>query len=163
MKREPAIHLAPLGDSDSYDANTGRFEAFDGIRSRRFIAYMIDVICIFFISILATIGAILLGIVTLGLLSPILALGLMLVPLAYHTLTIGSHWNATFGMRLMGLEVYLYSGEEPDYLIALAHSTLFYFTMALTSSLILLVSLFNPRGRLLHDYLTNSGVRRARS
>jgi uncharacterized RDD family membrane protein YckC len=32
--------------------------------------------------------------------------------------------------------------------------------MAATSSLILLVSLFNPRGRLLHDYLVGTVIRR---
>lgn len=143
--------------------NSENSDDFDAIRFRRLIAYAIDVVCIFFISIIAAVVATLMGIVTLGLLSPVLAVGLMLVPLAYHTLTIGSAMNATVGMRFMGLEVYLYSGDKPDYLTALIHSGLFYFTVALTSSLILLVSLFNPRGRLLHDYLTNSGIRRADS
>ncbi len=103
------------------------------------------------------------GIVTFGLLSPILAVGLALIPLAYHTLTIGSERNATIGMRIMDIEVYLYSGKDPDYLTAFIHSGLFYASLALTSSLILLISIFNDKGRLLHDYLTSSGVRCASS
>ena len=161
-KREPAINLSSLkssGTQSSYDEN---IEDFDAVRFRRMMAYAIDVVCIFFIGVIATIVATLMGIITLGLLSPLLAVGLMLVPLAYHTITIGSQMNATIGMRFMDLEVYLYSGEDPDYLTALVHSGLFYFSMAVTSSLILLVALFNSRGRLLHDYVTNSGIRQAR-
>ncbi|OUR76387.1 hypothetical protein A9Q83_14530 [Alphaproteobacteria bacterium 46_93_T64] len=162
VKREPVINLSSLGGGRDRKIHEDNLDDFDAIRFRRLCAYAIDVVCIFFIGIAATIVATLMGIVSLGLLSPILAVGLMLVPLAYHTVTIGSELNATIGMRFMGLEVYLYSGDEPDYLTALIHSGLFYFSMAVTSSLILLLSLFNSKGRLLHDYLTNSGVRLAK-
>lgn len=160
MENKSSIQLSSLGNNRSSRLHDENLEDFSGIRMRRVIAYAIDVVCIFFIGIAATFIATVMGIVTLGLLSPILAVALALIPLAYHTLTIGSHWNATFGMRVMELEVYIHDDAEPDYLTALIHSGLFYATMTLTSSLILLVSLFNPRGRLLHDYLTNSGVRR---
>ncbi|WP_169568653.1 RDD family protein [Sneathiella limimaris] len=149
LKGEDAEQMKPSSKSYNYD----------GIRFRRLVAYAIDVVVIACIGFVATIAATLMGIVTLGLLSPILAIGLALIPIAYHTLTIGSEWNATVGMRVMGVEVYLHNGGEPDYLTAFLHSGLFYASMALTSSLILLVSLFNDKGRLLHDYLTSSGVR----
>ncbi|MEH6402707.1 MAG: RDD family protein [Sneathiella sp.] len=133
-------------------------ESFDGIRMKRILAYIVDVVCIFFLGIAATTIAAILGIVSFGLLTPFLALALALVPLAYHTLTVGSHWNATVGMRIFDLEVRLKSSEHPDYIAALIHAAIFYFTMAVTSSLILLVSLFNSRGRLLHDYITECTI-----
>ncbi|WP_025899786.1 RDD family protein [Sneathiella glossodoripedis] len=158
-----SIQLTSLNGTDKDHSFSTSSDDFDGIRIKRLVAYAIDVVCIACLGFIATIIATLMGIVTFGLLSPILAVGLALVPIAYHTITIGSEWNATIGMRVMGIEVYLYSGEKPDYLTAFIHSGLFYASLALTSSLILLVSLFNDKGRLLHDYLTNSGVRRVRS
>ncbi len=161
LEREPSIQLSSLKADKSNSFEAGDLNAFDGIRTKRLIAYAIDIVCIFCISVVATLIATIMGIVSLGLLSPLLAVGLALIPLAYHTLTIGSDWNATVGMRVMGIEVYLYSGDKPDYLTAFIHSGLFYVSLALTSSLILLVSLLNPKGRLVHDYLTSSGVRLA--
>lgn len=152
----PIFKLSPMDNdktpSDDY------IENFDGIRMKRVLAYIVDVVCIFFLGVAASTVAALLGVISFGLLSPLLVLALALVPLAYHTLTIGSHWNATVGMRLFDLEVRLNTSEHPDYIAALIHATIFYFTMAFTSFLILLVSIFNPRGRLLHDYLTNCTV-----
>ena len=159
LEREPSIQLSSLKADKTGDFDTGNLDSFDSIRTKRLIAYAIDIVCIFCISIVATLIATIMGIVSLGLLSPLLAVGLALIPLAYHTLTIGSEWNATVGMRVMGIEVYLYSGEKPDYLTAFIHSGLFYVSLAMTSTLILLVSLLNTKGRLVHDYLTSSGVR----
>lgn len=160
--REPSFELSSLNDAPSTGPRPYSANDFEGIRFKRLVAYAIDIVCIAGIGFVATIIATLMGVITLGLLSPILAVGLALVPLAYHTFTIGSDWNATVGMRVMGIEVYLYSGKKPDYLTAFMHSGLFYASLALTSSLILLVSLLNGKGRLVHDYLTSSGVRIAK-
>jgi uncharacterized RDD family membrane protein YckC len=162
-KQHSTIELSSLSGSDREEPHSIHQDRFEGIRTRRIIAYAIDVVCIFFLGIIATIAATLMGIVTLGLLSPILAVGLALVPLAYHTVTIGSEKNATLGMQLMKIEVYLKDGRSVDYLTAFFHAGLFYASMAITSMLILGVSLFNSQGRLLHDYLTNSGVRNTRN
>ena len=159
LDREPSFELSSLNEAQTSDSQHRSIDDFEGIRLKRLIAYAIDIVCIACIGFIATILATLMGVITLGLLSPLLAVGLALVPLAYHTFTIGSDWNATLGMRIMGIEVYLYSGKEPDYLTAFIHSGLFYASLALTSSLILLVSLLNGKGRLVHDYLTSSGVR----
>ena len=52
------------------------------------------------------------------------------------------------------------AGGPPDYLIAFIHAAIFYLSVAATSSLILLVSLFNPRGRCLHDFVIDVVIRR---
>jgi len=156
---KPSAPLFNLSPMENVKTRTAKFvESFDGIRMKRILAYIVDVVCIFFLGVAATTVAAILGIVSFGLLTPFLALALALVPLAYHTLTIGSSWNATVGMRIFDLEVRLKSSEQPDYMAALIHAAIFYFTMAVTSSLILLVSLFNARGRLLHDYITDCTV-----
>ncbi len=159
---DPLINLS----LNKEKGGTEQFERpgdYEGIRTKRIFAYAIDVICIFFVGILAGAAATLLGIITLGLLSPLLAILLACVPLAYHTITIGGPWNATVGMKMFGLEVALANDEEIDYVTAFIHAALFYFSVALTSFLILLVSLFNPQGKVLHDYLTSSTVRNKRS
>ncbi|MBL4906031.1 MAG: RDD family protein [Sneathiella sp.] len=160
---ETFINLSSLEGIKEHHSGTDRPEDYDGIRLKRMLAYAVDFICIFLIGIVASTVAVFMGIITLGLLTPILALGLAMIPLAYHTLTIGSQWHATLGMRLFNIEVCLKNGDYPDYITAFFHAGIFYLTIAITSSLVLLISLFNPRGSLLHDYLTNSIVRQQRS
>ena len=154
-----SIQLASLKGQDA--GNTHRVSAnrFDGVRSKRIIAYIIDLVCIAVITFAAGICAFFLGILSFGALTPVLGIILALLPIGYHTFTIGSSKNGTIGMQMMDLEVYLEDGREPDYIAAFFHSGLFYASMTLTSGFILLVSLFNDKGKLLHDFLTGSGVR----
>ncbi len=57
-------------------------------------------------------------------------------------------------MRLMGLKIVNTQNEEPAYLQAFVLSVLFYLSVTFTSGLILLVALFNNRGRCVHDIVT---------
>jgi uncharacterized RDD family membrane protein YckC len=59
-------------------------------------------------------------------------------------------------MRLFDLEVRTWTGDVPDAWQGFLMAALFYATLAITCSLILLVVLFNDRRRTIHDYL--SGV-----
>ena len=159
----PLIELSPLEENVRQEraaSDTFNPDDYESIRIRRIFAYAIDVVCIAIISVMATFAATLIGVITFGVLTPLLVLILAAIPLGYHTLLIGGPWNATFGMQFMNVRMERMNGDDPDYLIALIHAALFYFTMAATSSLILLVSLFNPRGRLLHDYLVDTVIRR---
>lgn len=125
---------------------------FDGIVLRRVVAYAIDV-------------ALLLGltgflwtlvVLTFGLLWGIAAILTPVIPLTYHTLLIGGRDSATLGMRVMGIEVRRLDGGRPDFVQAFLQTALFYATVTLTSMLILIVALFNDRGRCLHDWLTGT-------
>ncbi|MAL80086.1 MAG: hypothetical protein CMN55_13405 [Sneathiella sp.] len=159
----PLVDLSPLDrgrktrgmSSDSFNPDD-----FEAIRLRRIFAYAIDVVCIAIITFIATVVATLLGVISFGLLSPLLVLILALIPLSYHTLLVGGPGSATLGMRFMNVRMERMNGDKPDYLVAFIHAVLFYLSVGVTSSLILLVSLFNPRGRLLHDYLLDTVVRR---
>jgi uncharacterized RDD family membrane protein YckC len=131
---------------------------YHGITLRRIIAYLVDVIVIAAATSVAGIGFAVLGVLSFGLLSPLLAVLLLIVPLAYHTLLIGGPGAATLGMRLFGIEVRRIDGAPPGYPLAALQTIVFYVTVAFTSWLVLLVALFNERGRTLHDYLCGTVV-----
>lgn len=128
-----------------------RPDLFEGIVLKRVLAYLIDV------AILIGVTAFmwLLVVLTFGLLAAIAGVLTPLIPLAYHTLLIGGRDSATIGMRMTGIEVRTLDGGHPDYPQAALQTLLFYATMALTG-LLLVVALFNERGRCLHDWLSGT-------
>ena len=133
-------------------------ELFAGVRSRRVVAYLIDLVIMGLLALaIAFVGG-LIVVLTFGVASPLLAIGLAWLPVIYHTLLVGGEGDATFGMRVMGLRVVCWNGRRPGYVQALLQVGLFYISLALTNFLILLVSLFNRRGRCLHDYLSGCVV-----
>jgi uncharacterized RDD family membrane protein YckC len=93
-----------------------------------------------------------LSVLSFGLLSPLWAI-MGVVPLAYHTLTIGGRHSSTWGMRLFDVEMRSWTGGRPDYLQAMLTTIVFYVSMTSTGGLILLLGLFNRRRRLLQDLL----------
>jgi uncharacterized RDD family membrane protein YckC len=130
---------------------------YRGVLVRRVFAYWVDLFCIGLLVAFAWLALWILAIVSLGLLSPLLLI-LGLIPVLYHTLTIGGPHSATPGMRLTGVEVRSWTGERPSYLQAFVQTVLFYVTVYPTWSLILLVALFNERRRTLHDILAGTLV-----
>jgi uncharacterized RDD family membrane protein YckC len=130
---------------------------YRGILARRVFAYWVDLFCIALLVALAWLVLWLLAIASLGLLSPLLLL-LGLIPVLYHTLSIGGPHSATPGMRLTGVEVRGWTGARPSYLQAFVQTILFYVTVYPTWSLVLLVALFNERRRTLHDILAGTLV-----
>ena len=131
-------------------------DLYDGLLLRRVIAYLIDV------AILSVVFGILwfvLVVMTFGLLAPLLPL-LALVPVLYHGYFVGSR-SATLGMSVMGLEVRTLDGGRPTYLHAFLLAVIFFATIVPTVWLVLLVALFNPQRRTLHDWLVGTLVVRA--
>ena len=57
-------------------------------------------------------------------------------------------------MRLMRLKAINHQGNEPRNLQAFVLSVLFYLSVSFTFGFVLLVALFNNKGRCLHDILT---------
>ncbi|MFC4351365.1 RDD family protein [Fodinicurvata halophila] len=145
-------------DEAAFNARDRRL--YESIVVLRILGYLIDVV---FIAVLTGIVAILLwiiGILSFGLLMPLAALVVAILPVAYHTLTIGAY-GATPGMRLTGLEVRtLEDGSPPSYLQAFVMTALFYLSIGVTSWIILIVAFFNERRRLMHDFFSNLVVMR---
>jgi len=132
-------------------------EFYQGVLVRRVFAYWVDLLCIALLIAFAWIVLWILAIASLGLLSPLLLI-LGLIPVLYHTITIGGPHSATPGMRLTSVEVRSWTGERPSYLQAFVQTILFYVTVYPTWSLVLLVALFNERRRTLHDILAGTLV-----
>ncbi len=150
------------GTSAQIDENFSRDE-LDGVLFLRTIAFVIDwVIIAVLAGVFGLIGTIL-GIVTLGAMLPPVYMALSILPFAYHTLTIGSPFSATLGQRAMGLEVRTWDKRRPGYVQAALQTMLFYMSVGLTSGLILILGLFNDKGRMLHDILAGTvTIRRGR-
>lgn len=130
-----------------------RPDLFEGVLWRRAAAYLIDVLCIGAIAVVLWFLFAVLTVLSFGLLGPALWLLFCLIPLAYHTLLVSGPQAATFGMRAFDLELRSLDGGRPVFLQALAHAALFYLSVAMTGSLILIFALFNRRKRTLHDVL----------
>ena len=131
-------------------------EVYEGVLWRRIAAYLVDLFCIGIIAIAVWVVFTLLWLLSFGLLGPLLWFLFGLIPLAYHTLLLSGARSATLGMRVFDLELRSVSGERPSFLQALIQTALFYITIGLTCSLILLVALFNRRHRTLHDFLAGT-------
>ncbi len=126
-------------------------ERYEGVRSRRVFALMIDVAVILFLMLLASLVIAVLGVFTLGLGWFLFPLVWPVVAVLYTVLTLGGLASATPGMRFMGVEIRTLQGERLNYGLALLHALGFWFTVTLLTPLILLVALFTPRKQLLHD------------
>ncbi len=154
-----------IGTSDAirphaYDPDT-QPELFQGVLTRRFLAFIVDAIIILVPIVLLTLFIALFGLLTFGigwllffLLTPIA----ILWAIVYTGATLGSPQSATIGMRATGLEMRTWYGSPMYFLLGAVHVIFFWALMTALTPLILLVGLFNRRRRLLHDFLTGTIV-----
>lgn len=143
--------------SDAFDPQA-RPELFEGIRSRRIFAFFIDFVAIAVLTFAAGIMVFFLGVLTLGLGFLIYAFLWQAVALLYTAFTLGGPNAATPGMRAMGLEMRLWYGAKPYALLAAMHAVCFWFSVTMLTPLVLAVSLFSDRKRLLHDIILGTVV-----
>ncbi|MGE0232994.1 MAG: RDD family protein [Flavobacteriaceae bacterium] len=131
---------------------------FDGVLSRRTLAFLVDAAIIIAIMIVLSVIFFALGLMTFGLAMPLLALVYPISGLGYTALTLGGRNSATVGMRMMGLEMRTTYGAPIYPLLAVAHALVFYFSIAFLTPFVLLVALFNRRKRLLQDLICGTVV-----
>jgi uncharacterized RDD family membrane protein YckC len=131
-------------------------EVYDGVRTRRIFAFIVDAVIVFFLMIVAYIVISILGILTLGIGFLLLPAVWPVVAILYAVLTVGGTTSATPGMRFMGIQIRTVSGGRPDYLLALLHALGFWFSVAILTPLILVVALFTARKQLLHDLVLST-------
>jgi uncharacterized RDD family membrane protein YckC len=132
----------------------------DAVRRKRIIAFLIDFTLVTLLWLVACAVIFVLGIVTLGLAWLLYGAVFPIVAILYSGVSISSR-SATPGMRAVGLIFRMETGEQPNFWQGAFHVILFYVTMSFTGGLILLVSLFNARKRLLHDILIGATVENA--
>ncbi len=128
-------------------------ELFDGVLSKRIVAFIVDAILIVLLMVPAALMILILGLVTLGIAWLLFPLLFAIVALGYVALTLGGRASATPGMRLTGIEMRTWSGQRMFPLLAVMHALIFWFSCGILTPLILLVGLFTARRQLLHDLL----------
>ncbi len=133
-------------------------ELFDGILSKRIIAFIIDAIAIGLLMIPAGMIVLVFGLLTFGLAWLLFPALFALVALGYVALTLGGPKSATVGMQVVSIEMRTWNGAIAFPLLAVMHALIFWFSIGLLTPLILIVGLFTVRRQLLHDLLLGTVV-----
>jgi uncharacterized RDD family membrane protein YckC len=144
----------------AYDPVTNP-ELFEGVLSRRIVAFLIDVVILVVPVVFAAIFIFMFGLVTLGLgwaLFWLLSPGTVIWALVYYGSTLGSPASATIGMRVMDLEMRTWYGAPCYFVLGAVHAVVFWVTVSVFTPFVLLVGFFNERQRLLHDILVGTVV-----
>jgi uncharacterized RDD family membrane protein YckC len=142
-------------------------ELFRGVLTRRFFAFLIDLVVLSIPVVLACLFIAVFGVVTLGLgwaLFWLVSPASIIWALVYFGSSLGGPHSATLGMRVMDLEMRTWYGAPAYFVLGAMHAVLFWVSVSFFSPLVVLVGLFNGRRRLLHDILlgtvvVNSSVR----
>src|SRR5690606_15808047 len=123
---------------------------YDGVRTKRVLAFFIDYAIVLALCVPMAILVFFIGIFTLGpgfFLYPILFL---LVALPYIGLSMGGPNQATPGMRMMGIRIARLDGRPVDFMLAVVHGVLFWALNAILTPFILLATLVLDRKRTVH-------------
>ena len=147
-------------DDELTAARLDDVRAYDGVRTRRVFAFLIDYLIVGLLLIPFAILVFLLGLLTFGLGWSLFAILGPAVALLYVWNTLGGRNQATTGMRIMGIRLDRLDGMPVDGMLAVVHSVLFWAGNVVLTPLILLVTLFSDRKRALHDLLLGTVVTR---
>jgi uncharacterized RDD family membrane protein YckC len=134
---------------------------YQGVRTSRIFAFLIDYVIVFFLCIPVAILIAIIGVATLGLGCILYVIMFPVVALAYIATTLGGPRQATKGMQMMGLKLERLDGQKVDSLLAVVHTVLFWGLNVVLTPLILLATLFLDRKRTVHDLLLGTVVVRA--
>jgi uncharacterized RDD family membrane protein YckC len=133
---------------------------YEGVRTRRIFAFIIDYCIIALLLIPFAILVAILGVLTLGLGWMLFSILGPAVALLYVWNTLGGANQATVGMKMMGIRLDRLDGRPVDGLIAVVHTVLFWAGNVILTPLILLATLFLDRKRTVHDLLLGTVVTR---
>jgi uncharacterized RDD family membrane protein YckC len=136
-------------------------ELFDGVLSRRVVAFCVDFVVIAVPVLLVAMFIFAFGIVTLGLgwaLYWLLPAGSVIWAIIYFGITLGGPRSASIGMRVVDLEMRTWYGAPGYFVLGAVHAIGFWFTVSFFTPFVLLVPFFNRRRRLLHDILLGTVV-----
>jgi len=131
-------------------------ELFEGVLTRRVIAYFIDVAIIGVIVLGVILVFSIFGLVTLGLAWVALPFAVPISIVIYYALTLGSPKRATAGMQFMDIVLTPTRGMPLDGWRAFLHPLIFWLTCWILPPFSLLIALFTPRRQLLHDLIVGT-------
>ena len=147
-------------DGEIINSRLDDWRAYDGVRTRRIFAFLIDYLIIGLLCIPFAILVAVLGVVTLGLGWALYGVLGPVVALLYVWNTLGGDSQATVGMRMMGIRLDRLDGRPIDGLLAVVHTVLFWAGNVFLTPLILIAPLFVDRKRTVHDLLLGTVVTR---
>lgn len=148
-------------DGDIINGRHGDARLYDGVLTKRALAFVIDYVLIFLLLIPMAILVALLGFLTLGLGWMLFAILGPATALIYVAMTLGGRRQATKGMQWMDIRLERLDGGPVGGLLAMVHTVLFWAGNALLTPLILLATLFTDRKRTVHDLLLGTVVVRS--
>jgi len=141
-------------------------ESFEGVMTRRVVAFIIDVIILALPLIAAAVFIFVFGLITFGfgwalywLLSP----ASVVWALFYYGMTLGGPASATFGMRAVEIEMRTWYGAPCYFVLGAIHAVAFWISVSVLSPFILIIGFLNARSRLLHDMIVGTVVINAAS
>jgi uncharacterized RDD family membrane protein YckC len=136
-------------------------ELFRGVLTRRVFAFLVDLVVISIPVILAVIFIFVFGLVTLGLgwgLFWLVSPATVIWPILYYGMSLGGPHSATWGMRMMDLQMRTFTGTPGYFILGCAHAVLFWASVSFLTPLVLVVGLLNGRRQLLHDLVLGTVV-----
>ena len=133
-------------------------EYFEGVLTRRVIAFAIDITIILVLTMAVYLLLFFAGIFTFGLTWLLFGIAFPAVALAYSAYTLSRPQSATIGMRSTDLQMRTWYGAPIYALLAAFHAVLFYFSVTILTPFVLAIALFNGRKRCLHDFLAGTVV-----
>ena len=148
-------------DGDIITSRLDDVRAYDGVRTRRVLAFVIDYCIVALLTIPFAVVVFFLGLLTLGLGWMLFSVLVPAVAILYIWNTLGGREQATTGMKIMGIRLDRLDGAPIDGMTAVVHSVLFWAGNVILTPLVLLVTLFSDRKRTLHDLLLGTVVTRA--
>jgi uncharacterized RDD family membrane protein YckC len=148
-------------DGEIINSRLDDIRLYDGVRTRRVLAFIADYIIVALLLIPCAVLVFLFGLLTLGLGWALFGVLFPLVALVYVAMTLGGRAQATLGMRMMSIKLERLDERPVDPLIAVVHTVLFWAGNVLLTPLILVATLILDRKRTVHDLLLGTVVVRS--
>lgn len=131
-------------------------DLFEGILTRRVVAFLIDCIIMGILVSVAMLAAGILGFLTFGLAWLSIPIIVPVIFIAYYAATLGSASRATLGMRAMDIVLTPTRETTLDGWMAMIHVVVFWISTTLLTPFIVLIGLFTNRRQLLHDMIVGT-------
>ncbi|MCB1518045.1 MAG: RDD family protein [Hyphomicrobiaceae bacterium] len=131
-------------------------ELFEGVLTRRVVAYIIDVVIMFLICVAVLLIGTILGFVTFGLVWAALVFAIPASIIIYYAATLGSPRRATIGMQMQDIVLTPTHGLPLDGWKAFMHPLIFWLTCWFLPPFNYIFALFTPRRQMIHDLLTGT-------
>ena len=131
-------------------------ELFEGILTRRAVAFLIDCLIMGIIVTVVTLVAAILGLLTFGLAWLSIPIVVPLTFVGYYAITLGSSSRATLGMRATDIVLTPTRDTTLDGWMAMIHVLVFWISCSILTPFIVLIGLFTNRRQLLHDMIVGT-------